>query len=97
MSRARQMTVDLAETVAIQALTFIAGEPDQLGRFLALSGIGPDSLRAAAAQPHFLLGVLDHLAADDALLREFADQSKIDPETVLAAQRILAGQSSAGT
>ena len=36
-----------AEQLAIAALGFIAGEPEQLGRFLAMSGIGPDSLRGA--------------------------------------------------
>ena len=43
-----------AEQLAIAALGFIAGEPEQLGRFLAMSGIGPDSLRDAAREPRFL-------------------------------------------
>ena len=47
-----------AEALAIAALTFIAGEPEPLGRFLALTGIGPESIRAAAHEPRFLLGVL---------------------------------------
>jgi Protein of unknown function (DUF3572) len=89
MARAPQMTSELAELVAIQALGFIAGEPDRLGRFLALTGIGPQSLRTAAQEPNFLLGVLDHLTGDDSLLREFADQSEIDPETVVRAREQL--------
>ena len=44
---------ETAEALAIAALTFIAEEPERLGRFLALSGIGPESLRAAASEPGF--------------------------------------------
>ncbi len=64
-----------AAELAIAALTFIAQEPERLGRFLALSGIGPESLREAAREPDFLLGVLDYVVADEALLVEFAGYS----------------------
>jgi Protein of unknown function (DUF3572) len=40
-----------AEALAVAALGFIASEPERLGRFLAMTGIGPDSLRAAAREP----------------------------------------------
>lgn len=82
---------DAAAALAIAALGFIAGEPEQLGRFLALSGIGPDSLRAAAREPNFLLGVLDHVAGDEALLIAFAGHSGIDPGEVASARDALAG------
>ena len=82
---------DAAAALAIAALGFIAGEPEQLGRFLALSGIGPDSLRSAAREPNFLLGVLDHVAGDEALLIAFASQSGIDPGEVARARDVLAG------
>ena len=72
MAQRPQMTRELAESVAIQALTFLAEEPERLDRFLALTGIGPESLRDAAREPNFLLGVLDHLAGDERLLHEFA-------------------------
>ena len=57
-----------AETLAIQALSYLAQDPEQLSRFLALSGIDPGAIRAAAAQPEFLAGVLAYLAQDEALL-----------------------------
>ena len=38
-------------------------EPEQLGRFLAATGIGPDQIRNAARDRSFLAGVLDHLPA----------------------------------
>ncbi len=45
---------EVAEIVAVQALSFIAGDPERLGLFLAESGIGPETLRTAAADPQFL-------------------------------------------
>jgi Protein of unknown function (DUF3572) len=67
-----------AERLAVAALAFIAEEPERLGRFLALTGIGPESIRAAAHEPRFLLGVLDHLAGEEPLLLAFAAE-KLDP------------------
>src|SRR3981081_2617075 len=80
-----------AEELAVAALGFIAGEPEQLGRFLAMTGIGPDSLRDAAREPRFLAGVLDHVAADEALLLAFAAVNEIDPEAVMCARDVLTG------
>ena len=81
-----------ATELAIAVLTFIAEEPERLGRFLALSGIGPESLRTAAREPGFLLGVLDHIVGDEALLLAFSEQSAIDPLDVTRARDALAGE-----
>jgi hypothetical protein len=71
-----------AESLAVQALAFLATDPDRLGRFLAVTGIAPDAIRAAATEPGFLAGVLDHILADERLLLAFADQAEIPPEAV---------------
>jgi hypothetical protein len=83
---------DGASALAIAALSFIAQEPERLGRFLALSGIGPDSLRAAAREPGFLLGVLDHVTGDEALLLAFSESAGIDPGDIARARDVLAGE-----
>jgi hypothetical protein len=88
-----RVTRKLAESLAIQALTFIAADPERLGRFLALTGIGPGDIRNAARAPHFLAGVLDHLAGDEQLLVAFAGDAQIDPNLVAAARTVLARQS----
>jgi hypothetical protein len=80
-----------AEGLAVAALGFIAAEPERLGRFLALSGIGPDSIRAAARELQFLAGVLDHITSDERLLLAFAAENNIDPEAVMRARDVLAG------
>jgi hypothetical protein len=82
---------DAATALAISALSFIASEPERLGRFLAITGIGPESIRSAAREPGFLLGVLEHLTSDEALLIEFANQNDVDPEQVVLARDVLAG------
>ena len=83
---------EAAAELAVAALAFIAGDAERLGRFLALTGIGPESLRTAAGEPDFLLGVLDHVAADEALLIAFAEHSEIDPLDVARARETLAGE-----
>ena len=81
---------EAAAELAIAALTFLAEDGERLGRFLALTGIAPASLRAAAREPGFLLGVLDHVAADEDLLLAFANENEIDPQAVLQARDALA-------
>ena len=81
-----------AETLAIQALSFIAADPDRLGGFLAATGMGPGDIRAAARESLFLAGVLDHIAADETLLLAFAAETKSDPRIIERAQHALSGR-----
>lgn len=78
--------------MAIQALSFIAADPERLGRFLAATGIGPGDIRAAAREPLFLAGVLDHIAANEKLLLDFAADVKSDPGAIVRAQHALSGR-----
>jgi hypothetical protein len=80
---------EVAEIVAVQALSFVAGDPERLGLFLAESGIGPETLRSAAADPHFLASVLDFVLRDDATVTAFAAASELDPTTIAAARQVL--------
>jgi hypothetical protein len=82
---------EAAETLAVQALAFIAEEPDRLGAFLATSGIGPEAIRDAAREPGFLAGVLDHMLGDESLLLAFADSAGLDPAGIARARRALPG------
>jgi hypothetical protein len=91
-STSRRERQAAAEELAIAALGFIAGEPEQLGRFLAMTGIGPDSLREAARAPRFLGGVVYYLPADQAGLLAFAAAKETDPEAVMRARDVLTGQ-----
>jgi hypothetical protein len=82
---------DTSAVLALRALSFLAEEPERLGRFLALSGLGPDELRIRASDPVLLGGVLDHLLADEPLLLAFAATQGVEPEEVASARRHLPG------
>lgn len=79
----------MAEIVAIQALSFVAGDPERLGLFLAESGLGPETLRSAASNPQFLASVLDFVMRDDATVKAFADSVQLHPTNVAAARQVL--------
>ena len=85
------MAVDAAEALAIQALTFIAGDSERLGRFLAITGIGPAEIRAASSEPGFLAGVLDYVAGDERMVTEFAAEVELDPSYIGVARAALGG------
>ena len=89
MKKPVQNPREVAEIVAIQALSFIAGEPERLGQFLAETGIGPETLRTAAAAPRFLASVLDFVLRDDATVKAFASASKLHPTNIAAAHQAL--------
>ncbi|MBN8997764.1 MAG: DUF3572 domain-containing protein [Rhizobiales bacterium] len=78
-----------AETLAVEALSWIAGEPEQLERFLALAGIGPATLRKAASDPAFLAGVLDFLLGHEPTVLAFAEARRIAPSEIAEARRAL--------
>ena len=80
---------EVAEIVAVQALSFIAGDPERLGLFLAETGIGPETLRTAATDAHFLASVLDFVLRDDATVKAFAGAAHLHPTNIAAAHQAL--------
>ena len=85
------MQREQAETLALRALTYIAQDEDRMGRFMALSGLGPDDLRTRIGDPGFLGGVLDHLLGYEPDLLAFAEEAEIDPAIVARARATLPG------
>jgi hypothetical protein len=81
-----------AEALAIDALAFLAEDMERLGRFLALTGIDPGSLRQSAATPGFLASVLDYVVQDESLVLAFATNRQLRPEWVAKASQQLGGQ-----
>lgn len=84
-------TRENAEMLAIQALGFIAEEPERLGAFLAATGLAQEAIRGAAREPGFLAGVLDHMLGDENLLLAFANGAGIDPGAIARARHALGG------
>lgn len=80
-----------AETLALIALAHVASDEELLPRFLALSGLDLDDLRARAQDPAMLGAVLDFLLAHEPDLIRFAELQEIAPATIAKARRALPG------
>ncbi|MGI9462659.1 MAG: DUF3572 domain-containing protein [Aestuariivirgaceae bacterium] len=80
------------EIVALNALGFLAGEPDRFSRFLALTGLRPDDVEACAGQADFLASIIDYLMGDEKLLLEFAQDHALDPESIVKMRQKLPGR-----
>ncbi len=85
-------TPEAAEMLAIQALGFIAEDPERMAGFLASTGIAAEDIRAAAGEPGFLAGVLEHMLGDESLLIAFAVSAGVDPAEVARARGALASR-----
>ncbi len=59
------LTKDRAETIALQALAFLASEPEEIERFLHASGLEVADLRDHAGETDLLSAVLAFILADD--------------------------------
>jgi hypothetical protein len=88
---------ETAEMLAIQALAFIAEDPEHLSRFLGMTGIEAGQIRAAAREEGFLAGVLEHMLADENLLIRFAESAGVDPADIARARKALGGRSEPNT
>jgi hypothetical protein len=82
---------ETAEALALEGLTFLAADSERLERFVALTGLSPDNLRATGSAPDFLVGVLDYIAGDEPLLLAFAANCQIDPAEIMRAWTLLGG------
>jgi hypothetical protein len=82
-----------AEEVAGTVLGWLAGEPDMLSRFLALSGMQAQQLRDAVDDPQFLAGMIDFLMAHEPTLMAFCEATETKPEAVAAASHYYSGPS----
>jgi hypothetical protein len=83
---------EAAEMLAIQALAFIAEEPERLAAFLSVTGVTVEGIRDAAGEPSFLAGVLEHMLGDENLLLAFATGAGIDPASVGRARAAFGNQ-----
>ncbi|MGD9784849.1 MAG: DUF3572 domain-containing protein [Hyphomicrobiaceae bacterium] len=87
--RKNSTDADAASTTALKALAFLAGEPERLARFLALTGIGPQDLRARAGERDLHAAVLEHLMTDETLLLMFAADAGMPAEAIADAHTAL--------
>jgi hypothetical protein len=67
------LSPERAELLGLNALTWLAGQPEALALFLRLSGISGPDLRAAAGSPGLTLALLDFLLAHEEFLLAFCE------------------------
>jgi hypothetical protein len=85
------MQSSAAQTLALNALTHLAGDSEMLGRFLGISGLEPNDLRQRAGDPELLAAVIDFLLSDENLCTGFLAAEGIDAKELHAARRALPG------
>lgn len=85
------VSADAAETLALQALAWIAGQDDLLGAFLGASGMSEGDLKKSAGSPEVLGAVLDFLMLDDAWVIGFCDTIHLPYDRVAMARAALPG------
>ncbi len=85
----RETIADDPAALALAALAWTLGEDARAQRFLALTGLEPADLRAAAGEPATLDGVLGFLEGHQPDLIACAQALGITPERLVAARERL--------
>ncbi|RVQ69693.1 DUF3572 family protein [Croceicoccus ponticola] len=79
-------------TVALMALSWILQDQTLAERFLDLTGLLPDDLRAGLDRREIQSAILEFLAGNDADLVAAADGLGLAPERIVAARDNLTGR-----
>ena len=80
---------DGASALALAALSWTLGEPARADRLLALTGLGPEELRASLAEPATLAAILRFLEGHEPDLVACAETLGVAPTALVAARRRL--------
>lgn len=92
LTNSGQLNHDGAEHLAIEALSFLASNEKRLAQFLQATGYTLAAIRAEAASPEFLAGILDFLLSDESLLLVFASHNGLDPSAIARAKDVLTNE-----
>ena len=78
-----------AKTLALAALGWILQDGDRAERYLSLTGLDPDALRAGLDDPSVLGSALEFLANHEPDLIRAAEALAVTPEELIEMRRIL--------
>ena len=76
-------------TLALAAIGWVLQEDDRAGRYLELTGLDPDSLRAGLDDRRILNSVLEFLSNHEPDLIRAAEALAVTPEELIAAHEEL--------
>jgi len=85
------MSPERAETIALQALGWLAGNDDLCPIFLGASGASLQDMRDRATDPQFLSSVLEFLTLNDDWIISFCDFAGLSYDLPLRARHALPG------
>lgn len=85
------MKREMAETLGLKALGWIAGNDELLPVFLGSTGSDLDDLRRGAADPAYLGALLDFICMDDAWVIAFCDAEGLAYDMPMQARAALPG------
>lgn len=86
------MTPDRAETVALQALAWIAADEELLPQLAGATGMSLGDAKGRVQDPAFLAGILEFLCMEDRWIRRFCDEHGLPYDEPMKALMALPGQ-----
>ncbi len=91
MDGVRVIKREVAETIALQVLGWLAADETLWAAFMAASGASPAEAPARAADPEFLGAVLDFVLMDDGWVTGASAALSLPPDRLLTARAALPG------
>ncbi|WP_380057684.1 DUF3572 domain-containing protein [Falsihalocynthiibacter sp. SS001] len=85
------MEQNAAQTVAVRALGWLAGDDELWDVFLGSTGASVADVKSGVGDPAFLGSVLDFLMMDDAWVMRACEGLSLPNETLLRARQALPG------
>ena len=89
-------TKEQAEIVAIQALGYLAGAPEELEKFISVTAMDSNDLTKCAHSADGLAGILDYVCQDESILLGFCSEYDIRPDDPMRALHALQKQPDTG-
>ncbi len=86
------MNRDRAETIALQALAWIAADEELLPQLAGATGAGLEDAGGRVQDPAFLAGILEFLTMEDRWIKRFCDDHDLPYEAPMQALLALPGQ-----
>ena len=85
------MKQEQAETIALQAITYISSQENYLISMMNQCGLTPQDLKNNLSDSSFLSGVLDFLLSNEEILIQFLQEIECEPEFVIRARMAFPG------
>ena len=84
-------STETAETLALNALAWLAGNEELMPVFMGATGASVDDLKERAGDSAFLASVLDFITMDDQWVISFCDSLNLDYSAPMMARQALPG------